>query len=169
WRTQLALEGILQNFPLMTWILWRLVFPLGRSFIPPSDDLGHAVASLLLAPSKVRDRLTAGIYVPADETDPVGRLDIALQAAIAAEAVEAKIRVGAKAGHIKGKTPEELAAQAAQQGIISVEEADMLAKAKQLRRAVIMVDDFPQDFGKSEWAGSSLAQQEMSSTSRRTA
>ncbi|MGH8744269.1 MAG: acyl-CoA dehydrogenase domain-containing protein, partial [Burkholderiales bacterium] len=73
------------------------------------------------------------------------------------------IRTETKTGRLKGKAPEELAAQAVEQGIINAEEADTLAAAKQLRRAVIMVDDFPQDFGRSEWAENNLAQ------SRRTA
>ena len=158
WRAQLALEGLLDNFPLGSWLWRRLVFPLGRSFAPPSDDLGHAVASLLLSPSAVRNRLTAGMYLPVDEKDPVGRLEVALKAVMAAEAVEAKIRTETKAGRLKGKAPEELAAQAVEQGIINAEEADTLATAKQLRRAVIMVDDFPQDFGRSEWAENNLAQ-----------
>ncbi|MGH8744392.1 MAG: acyl-CoA dehydrogenase, partial [Burkholderiales bacterium] len=98
WRAQLALDGLLDNFPLGPWLWRRLVFPLGRSFAPPSDDLGHAVASLLLSPSAVRNRLTAGMYLPVDEKDPVGRLEVALKAVMAAEAVEAKIRTETKTG-----------------------------------------------------------------------
>jgi acyl-CoA dehydrogenase len=171
WRAQSALEGIFENFPglPLVWLLRRIVFPLGRSYNPPGDDLGHEVARLMLAPSATRDRLTAGMYVPADEADPVGRLDIALKAVIAAEAVEAKIRAGVKGGRIKGNMPEELAAQAAQQGIITAEDETLMARAKQLRRAVIMVDDFPQDFGKSEWASYSAAQQDALSATRKTA
>ncbi|MGH8751472.1 MAG: acyl-CoA dehydrogenase, partial [Burkholderiales bacterium] len=154
YRMQLAFDGILENFPSrpLAWLLRRAVFPLGMNFSPASDELGHRVASLLLAPSATRDRLTAGIYVPADEADPVGCLDIALEAAIAAEMVEGKIRAGVKAGRIQGKTPEQNMAQALQQGIISAADESTLARAQQLRRAVIMVDDFAQDFGKSEWA-----------------
>ncbi|HWN30741.1 MAG TPA: acyl-CoA dehydrogenase, partial [Burkholderiales bacterium] len=73
WRMQGALDGILENFPsrVMAWLLRRAVFPLGRTFSPPSDELGRQVSSLLLAPSATRDRLTAGIYVPVNEADPV--------------------------------------------------------------------------------------------------
>jgi acyl-CoA dehydrogenase len=171
WRMQGAFDGILQNFPSrgMAWLLRRAVFPLGGSFSPPSDELGRQVSSLLLAPSATRDRLTAGIYVPVNEADPVGRLDIALQSAIAAEAIEAKIRGGVKAGRIEEKTFEETTAQAVRQGIISTAEMEMLAKAQALRREVIMVDDFPPDFGKGVSAKDGDAQRDMLTAGRKTA
>ena len=127
------------------------------------------MSSLLLAPSATRDRLTAGIYVPVNESDPVGRLDIALQSVIAAEAIEAKIRGAVKAGHIKGITTEETTADALQQGIISASEMEMLAKAQALRREVIMVDDFPPDFGKAAPAKDGVAHRDMLSSGRKTA
>jgi len=171
WRMQGAIDGILENFPgrVKAWLLRRLVFPLGRTLSRPSDELGRQVSSLLLAPSATRDRLTAGIYVPVNEADPVGRLDIALQSALAAEVIEAKIRGAVKAGRIKGKTFEETKVQAVQQGIISIAEMDMLVKARALRREVIMVDDFPPDFGKVVPDKSLVAQREMLSSGRKTA
>jgi len=99
----------------------------------------------------------------------VGRLDIALQSALAAEVIEAKIRGAVKAGRIKGKTFEETKVQAVQQGIISIAEMDMLVKARALRREVIMVDDFPPDFGKVVPDKSLVAQREMLSSGRKTA
>ncbi len=166
WRMQSAIDGILENFPGRgkAWLLRRIVFPLGKTFSPPSDEMGRQVASLLLAPSATRDRLTSGIYVPVSEADPVGRLELALQSAIAAEAIEAKIRGAVKDGQIKGKTHEETTAQAVQLNIISAAEMEMLAKAQALRRDVIMVDDFPPDFGKDV-----IAQREMLSAGRKTA
>ena len=171
WRMQGAIDGILENFPGKgkAWLLRRIVFPLGKTFSPPSDELGRQVSSLLLAPSATRDRLTAGIYVPVNEADPVGRLDIALQCALVAEAIEAKIRDAVKDRRIKGKTFEETTAQAVQQGIISAAEMEMLAKARALRREVIMVDDFPPDFGKIVPAKDLAAQREMLSSGRKTA
>lgn len=171
WRMQNAIDGILENFPrrVMAWLLRRIMFPLGKTFSPPSDELGRQVSNLLLAPSATRDRLTAGIYVPVNEADPVGRLDIALQSVLAAEAIEAKIRAAAEAGRIKGKTFEETTAQAVQQGLISTAEMELLAKAKALRREVIMVDDFPPDFGKGVSAKGGITQKEMLSTGRKIA
>jgi acyl-CoA dehydrogenase len=41
-----------------------MIFPLGQWRRPPSDHIGHQVASLLLKPGAARDRLTAGMFIP---------------------------------------------------------------------------------------------------------
>ena len=171
WRMQEAIGGVLDNFPVKgwAWLLRRMVFPLGKTFCPPSDKLGWQVASLLLEPSATRDRLTAGIYVPANEADSVGCLDLALQSVIAAEAIEAKIRDAVKAERIEGKTTEETTAQAVREGIISAAEMQILAKAQALRREVIMVDDFPSDFGAGMRVPNGAAESNVVPAGRKTA
>ncbi|MGC2518850.1 MAG: acyl-CoA dehydrogenase [Burkholderiales bacterium] len=153
-RTAAALHGVLANYPqrLIGALLRLLIFPLGRHFPPPSDDLGHQVARLLIAPSETRDRLTAGTYLPQSETEPLGCLEAALNATIEAEAVEAKMRAAQKAGTLHGERPEELTRAALAANVITAAEQRLLERAAQLRDAVIRVDDFPQDFGLSEAA-----------------
>jgi acyl-CoA dehydrogenase len=68
------------------------------------------------------------------------------------EAVYAKVYAAARQQHLIGKTPDELVACAQERGVITREEADAVARSKALRRAVIMVDDFPVDFGKESLA-----------------
>jgi acyl-CoA dehydrogenase len=64
-KAQNAFEGVLSNFPnrFMAMVLRRIVFPLGRPYVVPSDALGHDVAKLLIEPSATRDRLTAGVFI----------------------------------------------------------------------------------------------------------
>ena len=81
------------------------MFPLGRPYVVPSDELGHDVAKLLLEPSATRDRLTAGMYMPTDGDDPVALIERALAATIAAEPIEARIRAAAKEGRFDAKLP----------------------------------------------------------------
>jgi acyl-CoA dehydrogenase len=152
-KAQNAFEGVIANFPSkpVQWLLARFIFPLGRPYVVPSDRLGHEVATLLIEPSATRDRLTAGMYVPKDEQDPIGCLEAALAAAVRAEGIEARIRSAQKAGEITGATPEELARAALDKGIIGSAEHAELARAQALRERVIRVDDFPQDFGLSEF------------------
>jgi acyl-CoA dehydrogenase len=151
-RAQTAIEGVISNYPsrVVAWFLRRILFPRGRDYVVPSDRAGHEVARLLIAPSATRDRLTAGAYVPKTETDPLGCLEAALDAAIKAEAVEAKIRAAHKSGAIEGKSPEELAQAALAASVITADEQSLLKRAAQLRDKVIRVDDFPQDLGLSE-------------------
>jgi acyl-CoA dehydrogenase len=147
-----ALAGVFANYPGRTVgaMLRLVVFPLGRHFERPNDALGHEVARLLIAPSAARDRLTAGMYLSRAESDPLGCLEAALDAAIRAEAVEAKVRAAQKAGTIRGRTAEELTEAAIAGKIVSGEEQALLERAARLRDEVIRVDHFPQDLGLSE-------------------
>jgi acyl-CoA dehydrogenase len=153
---QNAFEGVIANYPnkLVAWFLHRFIFPLGRPYVVPSDKLGHQVAKLLIEPSETRDRLTAGMYAPRREDDAIGVIELALDATLAAEKVEAKIRAAEKAGKIDrgaGSGSEiQLARHAREAGVINGDELDLIEQRLRLRDKVIHVDDFPMDFGRSE-------------------
>ena len=145
YRIQQAFDELLRNVPwhfLMRAGMRLLIFPLGRRLAPPADTLSHSVARLILAPGETRDRLTAGIYVPTADSEPLAQLEQALECAIACEVIENKLRDAVKAGHLTGQNDAK-AAEALAHGIITSEEAALLEKMKVLRRRVIMVDDFP--------------------------
>jgi acyl-CoA dehydrogenase len=152
YRIEEAFYGLFQNLPgrFLAGALKRIIFPYGRQFQPPQDSMGHEAVNLLLSPGPARARLTAGAFVSKDPDDPVGALEAALHAVIAAEEVEAKIRAARKSGAIEGRFMDELLAQARKKEIISAHEAGKLERAQQLRRKAVMVDDFPQDLGKTE-------------------
>jgi acyl-CoA dehydrogenase len=149
-RAQEAFFGLFENFPVRwaAFALRALAFPLGRSYAPPSDRLGHRVAALMLEASPTRDRLTGGIYLHRHESDPVGRLELALELIPAAEAADAKVRGAMKSGVIEGLTAEARVQAALEAKVISPDEAATWTRYNALRRACIMVDDFPHDFGR---------------------
>jgi len=153
YHAQIALDGAIANYPnrLVAWVLRRVVYPLGRMFHAPSDELGARVAQILIAPSsdenRARDRLTAGMYLPKSETDPVGALEAALPAALKAEIVELKLRAAVREKKISGPDHAALVEAAAAKGIINLEEREALARYARLRDEVVKVDHFPQDFG----------------------
>ncbi len=159
-KAQSALEGVISNFPnrLIAIMLRRLVFPLGRPYVVPSDHLGHQVAQLLIEPSATRDRLTSGIYLPRVETDVIGEIELALEATLAAEPVEAKIRDAVKAARITVKPGDDRAAMAQAAGVISADELALVRRARRLADAIVRVDDFAQDLGASEMRPPVLAQ-----------
>ncbi len=148
-KAQNAFEGVISNYPnrLAAALLRAVIFPLGRPYVVPSDKLGGQVAELLIAPSATRDRLTAGMFIDRVDSDPVGVIELALETALQAEAVEAKIRAASKAGTIGGRSPTELAKSALERGVITPQEQALLARAEELRARVIQVDDFPFDLG----------------------
>ncbi|MCL4762586.1 MAG: acyl-CoA dehydrogenase [Burkholderiales bacterium] len=153
-KAQNAFEGVLSNFPnrFIAGVLRAVVFPLGRPYVVPSDRLGHEVAKLLIAPGASRDRLTAGIFIPEREDDPVREHELALAATVAAEPVEDRLRVAIRKGRFvpklaPGAGPEALDAQAVAAGLITAEEAALLARHRDLVAKVVRVDDFDQDLG----------------------
>ncbi|MBL8490172.1 MAG: acyl-CoA dehydrogenase, partial [Rhodocyclaceae bacterium] len=147
-KAQNAFEGVIANYPsrFIAAILHWYIFPLGRPYEVPSDQLGHQVAKLLIEPSAARDRLTAGMYVPRDENDAVGVIELALDATLVAEQVETKVRAAQKAGKLAGADPAQLARHACEAGVISADELALLERRAVLRDKVVRVDDFPQDF-----------------------
>ncbi|WP_211162274.1 acyl-CoA dehydrogenase, partial [Aromatoleum petrolei] len=154
-KAQNAFEGVIANFPnkLFATLLRRIVvFPLGRPYVVPSDQLGHEVAKLLIAPSATRDRLTSDVYLTDDVEEPVGAVEAALAATIAAEPVEAKVRQAQKAGRFEpgllvGGGVDALWQRAYESGVITADEFALLKRRGELRDKVIRVDDFPYDFG----------------------
>ena len=133
-----------------------IVFPLGRPYVVPSDTLGHEVAKLLIAPSPTRDRLTAGMFIPRR-----GRRSGAADRARArrddrrrADRGEAA-RCDCAAGKLdaavtrRARVPSARLARAVAAGIITADEARVLAEHRELVANVIRVDDFGPDLGAS--------------------
>jgi acyl-CoA dehydrogenase len=156
-KAQTALEGVISNFPnrALAAVMRRFVFPLGRPYVVPSDKLGHEVAKLLIEPSATRDRLTAGMFIARSGDGPVLQIERALAATLAAEPVEAKIKLAAKDGRLDTKLApgaglEVLVARAQTAGVIDAAEGAALLAARDLTAKVIRVDDFAQDLGASE-------------------
>jgi acyl-CoA dehydrogenase len=144
YRIQIALDGVLQNFPnrFAAFMLRALIFPLGQCRRPPDDHIGHQVATLLLTPGAARDRLTAGMFVPRDEGDAVGALEAALASTLICEPLQAELEKARKTGKLKARDELLQIAEARELGIIDSEQALQLERDYALRRKVIMVDDF---------------------------
>ncbi len=144
YQIQESLNEFLRNFPNRpaAYLMRAVVFPLGMRYRIPSDQLGHRVATVILASSEARDRLTAGIYLPEAENEQLARLDDALIKVVAAEPVERKLRKLLKQGEIDAGGKGRQAEQAQEKGLITADEADSVKEAVEARWKVIQVDDF---------------------------
>ena len=144
YKIQQAFSGVIQNFPnsLVRGLLCGLIFPLGKHLSPPSDHLGHEIATLLMQPGAARDRLTAGMYLSRDEQDALGALESALMSTLACEPLQAKLEEARRAGKLKALDELARIAEARDTGMISAEQTLQLQRDYALRRKVIMVDDF---------------------------
>ena len=152
YQAQEAIDAILSNFPvksLATLLRWT-IFPLGMSFRPPLDARNHECAKIVLEPGAARDRLTAGMYVGKGESDPTGVLEAAFLATIACEPVDEKLHKAVKKGKIVPQPGVDLGSLGIQYKIITVEENAQWQRKEMLRKNVIKVDDFPQDFGRAD-------------------
>ena len=152
YQAQEAIDAILSNFPvksLATLLRWT-IFPLGMSFRPPLDSRNHECAKIVLEPGAARDRLTDGIYVAKNESDPAGALEAAFLAAIACEPIDEKLRKAVKKGKMMPRPGVDLGSIGLEKQIITSEENALWQRKEALRKSVIKVDDFPQDFGRAE-------------------
>lgn len=139
-----AWSGLLANLPgrALARLLRVLLFPLGLPAAPPTDAEDHAAARILLAPSEARERLTAGVYLPADPCERGRQLEDALSAARDIEPIEEKLAALGRAGQIRARDLAGQVAEALALGRIDADEAarvrDFLVRAE----AVVQVDAF---------------------------
>jgi acyl-CoA dehydrogenase len=152
YRAQSAIDGIISNFPVkpLARLMRVVIFPLGMSFRPPLDSRNRECAKIALEPGAARERLTAGMYVPKDENDATGALEAAFLATIACEPIEKKLREAVKKGVLHPRSGTDLSAMAKDASVITGEEHALWQRKEALRKRVIKVDDFPQDFGRAE-------------------
>lgn len=144
-RIQESLYGLFENLPQrsVAFGLRGLIFPFGRPFRAPGDELGRRIAQLILAPSRARDRLTGGMFLPDGPEEPLARLDEALEKAVAAEPAESILREALRSGVVTGDDLAEKLERARGNGILSDEQATRVLAAEQARADAIEVDDFP--------------------------
>jgi acyl-CoA dehydrogenase len=148
---QSRLYEILDNFPsrFVARLTRLLTFPAGKVYRRPLDELSHRVTGLILRPGHVRDRLTQGVYIPDDNTQPLAQLEDALEKSVAAESALLKLRDAMRSGALPHGDPEHCADEGVRAGIITGQEAAGIRAAIAARQLVIQVDDFdPQYLGK---------------------
>jgi acyl-CoA dehydrogenase len=143
-KIEVALSGALRNFPVrpVGWLLWALVFPLGRRAEAPGDRLSHRAASLLMTPNEARDRLAVGVFTTPTENNPAGRINSYLVKVIAAEPVERKFLKAAKHSRLQTLDFAAQLDEGVREGWITAEERLQLEELREMTVDTISVDDF---------------------------
>ncbi|WP_411832847.1 acyl-CoA dehydrogenase [Pseudoxanthomonas mexicana] len=143
-RIENALSAALRNFPIrpIGWLMWALIFPLGRRAEAPGDRLGHRVASLLMTQNEARDRLAHGVFLTPCENNPGGRIASYLAKAIAAEPVERKLLKALKTKGIEALDYASQLDEGVREGWITAEERKQLEELRAITLETITVDDF---------------------------
>ncbi|MBV8031333.1 MAG: acyl-CoA dehydrogenase [Betaproteobacteria bacterium] len=151
YHAQQAIDQVLSNFPVKavaSFMRWT-IFPMGTPFRPPLDARNHECAKLVLEPGAARDRLTGLVFVSKSD-DATSILEQAFLATVACEPIEKKLRDAVRAGRLAIEPGVETAIVARDRNIISADECAQWQRKEALRKNVIKVDDFPQDFGRAE-------------------
>lgn len=146
-QAQQALDGLMKNFPnrFIAGLLRILIFPLGKNFHEPKDELSHRVSLLSISTTQARDRLVKGAYITPEPNNPVGMMEVILKQIIAAEDVQRRLHRAKSDGTIQGITFEDRVADAVAKKIVTPEEAEQALAADKARLEVYAVDDFAFD------------------------
>lgn len=143
-RIENALSEILDNFPFrpVAWIVRPLVFPFGRYRKMPSDELGRQIANALLEGDERRERLSADIFVPKDDAPGLGLLERAMEMAVDARPMVAKIRHAVRTGALEKTPAETLTERALEADIITSNEKSAVDASDAARLEAVQVDWF---------------------------
>jgi acyl-CoA dehydrogenase len=144
YQAQEQLHGFLRNFPnrIVAAGLRALIFPRGRTYSSPADELGQRIVDLITYPTETRDRLCAGIYATMEPGNPLALLQAALEATEAATPLEEKLRNAVRAGVITTEDPLARIDSAEAAGILGPDEARQLRELDAQVMELIGVDDF---------------------------
>jgi len=144
YQAQEQLHGFLRNFPnrAVAGALRLIVFPRGRTYFAPADELGQKIVDLVTRPTAARERLTTDVYKTVNDSNPIGKLQEALELAEHAAQLERKLRDAVKSGNLSGKDLPEQIDRALQQGLLVEEEAEQLRHYDRAVMALVAVDDF---------------------------
>lgn len=144
YEAEAALKGLADNLPnrAAACLLRLLTLPLGSRIAPPADRTGSRAAAAMMENGDTLARLTRFMYLPQDESDPVGVLPLAHRAVLETEEWEKKLRQAERDGSLAAPSPAERLDEALAKGLIDAEQHAAIVRARKLKRDVIMVDDF---------------------------
>jgi acyl-CoA dehydrogenase len=147
YQAQEALHAFLRNFP-NRWVarvLRLFIFPRGRTYSAPSDEIGRKVVDLITNAGEARERLSRQAYTTLEPGNPLGQLQEALELSEKYAPVERRLRQAQREGLIRSDYFGEQIEEAAHAEVIGKKEADELRSYHQKVRQLLAVDDFSSD------------------------
>jgi acyl-CoA dehydrogenase len=160
YQAQEALHAFLRNFP-NRWVaafLRFFIFPRGRTYSSPSDEIGHKVVELMTHSGEARERLSREAYTTLEPGNPLGQLQEALELAEKFAPAERRLRQARREGLISSDYLGEQIEEAARATVIGKKEADELRDYHEKVRALLAVDDFaPEELSRSAAAPEPVA------------
>ena len=150
YQAQEQLHKFLLNFPnrLVAALLRAIIFPRGRTYSPPTDDLGRKLVSIITQTGEARDRLSQQVYKEREPECPLGLLQEALEMSEQFLPLEKKLRQARKEGLIQSEYLGHQIAEAENAEVISAQEAADIRTYHEKVQYLLSVDDFdPKEMG----------------------
>ncbi|MBT8087550.1 MAG: DUF1974 domain-containing protein [Gammaproteobacteria bacterium] len=144
YQAQESLHAFLRNFP-NRWVaaLLRLfIFPRGRTYSAPSDEIAAKVVELVTTPGEARERLSALAYTTLEPGNPLGLLQEALELSGEVAPLEKRLRQARKEGLISADYIGLQIGEAEKAQVISKAEARTLRNFHDKVFSLLSVDDF---------------------------
>ncbi len=147
YRAQEALHAFLRNFPNrpVAALLRFFIFPRGRTYSAPSDDIARKVVELVTTPGEARERLSLFAYTTLEPGNPLGLLEEALQLAREHAPIEKRLRQAWKEGLLSSDYLGLQIDEGEKAQVISKAEARSLRSYHEKVLALLNVDDFAPD------------------------
>jgi acyl-CoA dehydrogenase len=152
YQAQEALHSFLRNFPNrgVAAFLRFFIFPRGRTYSAPSDEIARKVVELITRSGEARERLCRQAYTTLEPGNPLGLLQEALELAEKFAPAEKRLRQAQREGLIRSDYLGEQIEEAERAGVIGKQEADELRDYHSKVRSLLDVDDFaPEDLARS--------------------
>ena len=161
YRAQEQLHSFLRNFPNrpVAFFLRLFIFPRGRTYNAPSDDLGRKVVDVITRTGEGRERLSQQAYTTIEPGNPLGLLQEALQLSEELAPLEAKLKQARKEGLVSADYMGHQIDEAEQAEVIDSKDAGILRDYLAKVEALLAVDDFaPDEIGRAGSSGDSAGQ-----------
>jgi acyl-CoA dehydrogenase len=165
YHAQEQLHSFLRNFPNrpVAFLLRAIIFPRGRTYSSPSDELAGKLVTLITRTGEARERLSEQAYKELVEGSPLGLLQEALELSEKHAPLEQKLRQARREGLIRSEYLGHQIDEAARAEVVTEAEAADLRAFHEKVRFLMSVDDFsPDELGRSGRNSDNPAVPEMS-------
>ncbi len=145
---QTACDELLNNLKprWLAKLFYGLIFPWGKVYYKPQDNLSHQIVKSMLEPSDFRDRLTKYCYIGVDATEPLQRIEKALSQINQIDPVWKKLKNAIRNGSVAKNIDLSQQLQAAVDALsITENEMQLLLEFDALYQEIIQVDEFTFD------------------------
>ena len=152
YQAQEALHAFLRNFPnrFVAALLRFFIFPRGRTYSAPSDEISTKIVGLITTPGESRERLSEFAYTTNEPNNPLGLLQEALELTKEYEPIERRLRQARKEGLLLSDYLGDQIVGAEKAQIISKAEGRNMRAYHEKVLALLAVDDFaPEELSRS--------------------